>query len=361
MTEAATLKCYEIRDAGSKGVGLFATQKARAGTLILSELPIITFDKHRDNVKSEEISAAVAGLSYVDKQRWVQLRTPVDIPNRAMHSSCKDNHTSLSWPASMLGQVREMSRERQASMLRKRSTFRRPHESSLKQASTQTHPRPYANLTRISYVNNDRQAIDKQAVFVLSGMAGVGKSDTVLQFLERHDRALSQRYAVRKALLDMVLTSQQALGVFWVDCGTEVTARAGFKTISNRSGWPLDEGDSLYGARDHLSSCGRPVLLVLDNCDDARTDYRRYVPNGSQVTVILTTRLSDARRYPSPDPRDSTSKLITRMEGLDHDAAVDLLLEASEVQDRGQQTSKEARDLATALDRHPLTILSRAH
>ncbi|KAK6410440.1 hypothetical protein LTR81_015335 [Elasticomyces elasticus] len=56
-------------------------------------------------------------------------------------------------------------------------------------------------------------------------MAGVGKSDTVLQFLERHDRALRQR----------------------------------------------------------------PVLLVLDNCDDARTDYRRYVTNGSQVTVILTT------------------------------------------------------------------------
>ncbi|KAK3615054.1 hypothetical protein LTR56_026692 [Elasticomyces elasticus] len=239
--------------------------------------------------------------------------------------------------------------------------FRRPHESSLKQASTQTHPRPYANLTRISYVHNDRQAIDKQAVFVLSGMAGVGKSDTVLQFLEGHDRALRQRYAVCKALLDMVLTSQQALGVFWVDCGTEVTARDGFKTISNRSGWPLDESDSLYGARDHLTSCGRPVLLVLDNCDDARTDYRRYVPNGSQVTVILTTRLSDARKYASPGPRDSTSRLITRMQGLDHDAAVDLLLEASEVQDRGQQTSKEARDLATALDRHPLAISSRAH
>ncbi|KAK3614827.1 hypothetical protein LTR56_026990 [Elasticomyces elasticus] len=141
-----------------------------------------------------------------------------------------------------------------------------PHESSLKQASTQIHPRPYANLTRISYVHNDRRAMDKQAVFVLSGMGGVGKSDMVLQFLKRYDRALRQRL----------------WAVSWVDCGTEATARDGFKTISNRSGWPLDEGDSLYGARDQLTSCGRPALLVLDNCDDARTDYRRYVPNGSQ-------------------------------------------------------------------------------
>ncbi|KAK5739017.1 hypothetical protein LTR17_005535 [Elasticomyces elasticus] len=78
---AATTNCYEIRDAGSKGVGLFATRHIRAGTLILSELPIVTFDKHLDSVSSEEISTAVARLSIVDKQRWAELRTVVDIPN----------------------------------------------------------------------------------------------------------------------------------------------------------------------------------------------------------------------------------------------------------------------------------------
>ncbi|KAK3614432.1 hypothetical protein LTR56_025338 [Elasticomyces elasticus] len=54
--------------------------------------------------------------------------------------------------------------------------------------------------------------------------------------------------------------------------------------------------------------------------------------------------------YASPDPQDSKSKVFVRMEGLDHDAAVDLLLEVSELQDRGGQTSQEATDFVTLLD-----------
>ncbi|KAK1051000.1 hypothetical protein LTR74_016904 [Friedmanniomyces endolithicus] len=166
-------------------------------------------------------------------------------------------------------------------------------------------------LQRGLFSHNDGEAMDKQAVLVLSGMGGVGKSETVLHFLEMQDRALRQRL----------------WAVFGVDCGTALN---GFKIISNRSGWPLDEADFLYGAKGHLASCSRPLLLV-------------------QVMEILTTRLSDARRYASPDPQDSKRKLFVRMEGLNHDAAANLLLEASEVQDRGEQTSKEARDLVTAL------------
>lgn len=39
----------------------------------------------------------------------------------------------------------------------------------------------------------DEQARKKQVVFVLSGMGGVGKSETVLQFLTEHDQILRQR------------------------------------------------------------------------------------------------------------------------------------------------------------------------
>ncbi|KAK5690813.1 hypothetical protein LTR97_011974 [Elasticomyces elasticus] len=88
MTAAIT-NCYELRDAGSKGVGLFATRHIPAGTLILSELPIVTFDKHLDSVSSEEISAAVDRLSIADKQRWAELRTVVDIPNHVYHPNDK--------------------------------------------------------------------------------------------------------------------------------------------------------------------------------------------------------------------------------------------------------------------------------
>ncbi|KAK3614312.1 hypothetical protein LTR56_027334 [Elasticomyces elasticus] len=40
-----------------------------------------------------------------------------------------------------------------------------------------------------------------------------------------------------------------------------------------------------------------------------------------------------------------------------HDLLVDLLLEVSELQERGGQTSQEATDLVTLLDRHPLAII----
>ena len=38
------------------------------------------------------------------------------------------------------------------------------------------------------------QPEDEQVVCVLSGMGGVGKSESVLQFLKRHNSALRKRY-----------------------------------------------------------------------------------------------------------------------------------------------------------------------
>ncbi|KAK0332712.1 hypothetical protein LTR94_023811 [Friedmanniomyces endolithicus] len=82
-------------------------------------------------------------------------------------------------------------------------------------------------------------------------------------------------------------------------------------------------------------------------------DYGRYITHGSQVTVILTTRLSDARKWASPDPQDSQSKLFLQLTGLDPESAIDL--EASETQ-RNQETIREASRIATALDHHPLAV-----
>jgi len=84
-------------------------------------------------------------------------------------------------------------------------------------------------------------------------------------------------------------------------------------------------------------------------------DYGRYITHGSQVTVILTTRLSDARKWASPDPQDSQSKLFLQLTGLDPESAIDLVLEASETQ-RNQETIREASRIATALDHHPLAV-----
>ncbi|KAK0767944.1 hypothetical protein LTR59_018046 [Friedmanniomyces endolithicus] len=166
-----------------------------------------------------------------------------------------------------------------------------------------------------------------QAVLVLSGMGGVGKSDTILQFLEKNDQALRE--------------------------SSGASARADLQRISRLCGWPLDGAEAVFGAGDHLARSTRLSLLILDNCDNVKMDYGRYITHGSQVTVILTTRLSDARKWASPDPQDSQSKLFLQLTGLDPESAIDL--EASETQ-RNQETIREASRIATALDHHPLAV-----
>jgi tetratricopeptide (TPR) repeat protein len=129
-----------------------------------------------------------------------------------------------------------------------------------------------------------------------------------------------------------------------------------FERIGDKCGWPVTGEQALVGIKDQLASSNRPTLLILDNCDDVGTDYSRYIPNGSKVSVILTTRLSDAKKYASADPQDAKSKLFLRLDGLDAKHAVHLLLDASDIQERSQQITDRASQIVAALDHHPLAI-----
>jgi hypothetical protein len=144
--------------------------------------------------------------------------------------------------------------------------------------------------------------------------------------------------------------------VFWVDCGSEASAQGDFERIGDKCGWSLAGGQALAGIKDQLASSPRPSLLILDNCDDVGTDYSRYIPNGSKASVILTTRLSDAKKYASVDPQDASSRLFVQLKGLDADSAVKLVLDASEIDERSQQITDQARQIVAALDCHPLAI-----
>lgn len=145
--------------------------------------------------------------------------------------------------------------------------------------------------------------------------------------------------------------------MFWVDCSSEENIRKGFRTISTRCRWPIDDKDDLGGARDQLAGCGRPLLLILDNCDDAGVDYSRFIPSGAQTIVLMTTRLSDARKYATSNVQNKKDKHFERMEGLEEEAAVDLLLERSATDDDAGGSRSEAAKVVNILDRHPLAII----
>ncbi|EGP84317.1 uncharacterized protein MYCGRDRAFT_95627 [Zymoseptoria tritici IPO323] len=150
-------------------------------------------------------------------------------------------------------------------------------------------------------------------------MGGVGKSETVLQFVSKNEKALRQKF----------------WAVLWVDNSSDISTRADFKRIGNLCGWPLDDTDALYGVKDRLASLTTSTLLILDNCDDTETDYSRYIPNGTQ---------------------GQGRKLFHRLRGLDEESAVKLLLDASEVQEPGQDDHEQAKQIGFALEFHPLAL-----
>jgi tetratricopeptide (TPR) repeat protein len=133
--------------------------------------------------------------------------------------------------------------------------------------------------------------------------------------------------------------------------------RADFKSIASLCGWSADDADSCCGAKDQLASLDKYTLLILDNCDDPRTNYSRYIPNSPRVNVILTTRLFDAGKYATPDLQHVSRKHFLRLTGLDEESAVALILEASEVQEHNVKSDQQARHIADVLDCHPLALV----
>jgi tetratricopeptide (TPR) repeat protein len=145
-------------------------------------------------------------------------------------------------------------------------------------------------------------------------------------------------------------------GVFWVDCGSKESIRADFKTISTQCGWPLDNENELFGAKHRLASCGRPLLLILDNCDDAKENYNHFIPSGLHATVLMTTRLLDAKKYASLDTR-RTDEHFVHMKGLDEEASISLLLKVSSNSNDDEKLRSQASGIVSILDHHPLAII----
>ena len=77
---------------------------------------------------------------------------------------------------------------------------------------------------------------------------------------------------------------------------------------------------------------------------DADTDYAAYIPSGGQVSIIVTSRLSDCARFASQD--ETGRRDCEHLEGLDADAATNLILDESR------------RPQALSLPADPMTIMS---
>ncbi|KAK5695709.1 hypothetical protein LTR17_024455 [Elasticomyces elasticus] len=136
--------------------------------------------------------------------------------------------------------------------------------------------------------------------------------------------------------------------VLWMDCSSNTTACGDFKRISSQYQWPVAEDSIVDDGRDRLARLTAPALLVLDNCDDESVDYGAYIPDNLLVTVVMTTRLREAKSYASRDTQDPSKEHVIRLDGLQPASAIRLLMKVSDTQNRRPGDDEAARKIVEA-------------
>ncbi|KAL9117774.1 MAG: hypothetical protein Q9187_005686 [Circinaria calcarea] len=174
---------------------------------------------------------------------------------------------------------------------------------------------------------NHTSSADKQRRFVITGLGGQGKSEICLKVAS--------------------VTREEFWGVFWVDVGKPSTAKSDLIAVAKILGRSVE---TVSDALQVLANIKQNWLLILDNADDPDFDYQVYLPSGTQGAVIMTSRVSECRRY-SPDATEA-------LEGLENGDSQELLLKAAEVpKELWPSHASQAEEVVRLLGSHTLALL----
>jgi hypothetical protein len=165
------------------------------------------------------------------------------------------------------------------------------------------------------------------AMRVLTGMGGVGKTSLARAYAQRH----LDDYGI----------------VWWVRAEDPAAVDLEFRGLLEivlSSGEATQIRDAVVAACAWLGTCRERWLLVLDNVPDAAA-IRGLIPARGNGNVLLTTQ---ATRWPNPST-------VLRVDPLDRDSAVDLLMTLSR-----DENKPAARELAKELGGLPLALAQAA-
>ncbi|KAG4420607.1 hypothetical protein IFR04_006314 [Cadophora malorum] len=166
-----------------------------------------------------------------------------------------------------------------------------------------------------------------QRRFVITGLGGQGKSEICLQIAS--------------------LMKHKFWGIFWVNVDNPSTAERDFIAVAKLLG---HSAETIHEARQAFTNTQRSWLLILDNADDPDFDYQVYFPPGNHGAVLMTTRVTECRRY-SPYAFEA-------LEGLEEEDSKNLLLKAAEVpRESWSSCGYDAKEVVNLLGSHPLALI----
>jgi len=180
-----------------------------------------------------------------------------------------------------------------------------------------------------------QEALAAQGRAALSGLGGVGKTQTAVEYARRHfeeyDHIFLATAASREVLLSSYVTIASLLKLSKADCQDQMLAVEALKRwLSSYAGW----------------------LLILDNADDL-TIVREFIPPGKNGHVLLTTRARAvgalARRVDIQEmgTEEGTLFLLRRTTCIAEDAVLEAAAEADQAR---------AKEIVTQLDGFPLAL-----
>jgi tetratricopeptide (TPR) repeat protein len=197
-----------------------------------------------------------------------------------------------------------------------------------------------------SALRDDDQGTTKVKRLVITGIGGIGKSEVCLQVahMMRKECVAESCYCNMSARLLIV---NSFWGVFWVDVGSESNAKNDFLAVAKTLG---SSAESVEESLRVLANTKEHWLLILDNADDPRYDYARYLPSGTHGAVLMTSRIPQCARY-SMSP-------VETLEGLDEELSTQLFLKAALVPEESWQSwITQAQEIVRLLGAHTLALI----
>ncbi|KAJ7028620.1 P-loop containing nucleoside triphosphate hydrolase protein [Mycena alexandri] len=166
------------------------------------------------------------------------------------------------------------------------------------------------------------QDMEKQYIYVLHGLGGVGKTQIALKFIPE---------------------SSCFTNIFFVDASTVEAINTGFKNIAKLQ----CVGDVSNDAVKWLVTQYEDWLIFFDNADNPKLDLHKFPPRCNHGNIIITSRNPELRVYGSDSP----------VSGMEQEDAIALLLKSGAVHQITSSDEKRAADIVKVLWYLPLAIV----